>query len=1216
MWVGRRLGAYDITAELGAGGMGTVYRAIDTRTSQLVAIKHLKPELAQPSLIERFQREGEALRRLNHPNIVKMIDSLSEDGHHFLVLEYVEGGDLKQALQHGALPVQRAVSIALDLADALTRAHRLDIIHRDLKPANILIAVDGTPRLSDFGVAHFGGQSSQTDTGQAIGTLDYLAPETLTGHPPNARTDIWAFGLILCQMLTGQHPFHLVDDPSSHIVTRLLYHPLPKFEALYPQLPIPLIDLMYRMLERDPQARIPSVRHIGAALEDILQHRHTPAPQPSTSRFATPSPDSSLQHNKHNLPPNLTPFIGRENERAELARLLRDSAHRLITVVAPGGMGKTRLAIQTAAEHVGEFTDGVYLVELAPLNQSDSIITTIADMLGYQFQNDGRNYQQQVLDVLSRKHLLLLLDNFEHLLDGASLVTSILQAAPRVTVLATSRQRLAQPAETVFHLTGMDFPAWETPEEALDYAAVKLFLSSARRAVPQFSLTADNLDSVARICRLTGGMPLAIVLAAAWLSMLNPDEIAAELQHSLDILSDEVGEMAERQRSIRAVFDYAWQTLSTDEQHCFVKLSIFRGGFSREAAHNIAGATLRDLMSFTHKSLLHRNSASGRYHIHELLRQYAEEKLRATDQLQPLQESHSAYYLTTLHARQSEMLNAKGLVFLNDIAQDLDNVTTALHWAASHGAYSQLGAALRSVWFYYTASGEFLLCTDVFKRLISSLEVQPVSEQRDQTILQCLLWGAHALLSLQDGITVAPWVDRAQALIKPDAPEEFHARLNYIYGMLLDSQNRYDDARTALNKALIYYQNIGEDYLAAHILIALGISHGWDEAPDSPRASDYFRQAHEVLQRHGNTVTIGTTSSLLGSILATMGDFETGERYIIAGQRLLEQAGNRLFAAITIGNLGVTYNQMGENLKAIDYYQRALALHRSDYPRYAAHTMINLVYTQYTIGDYASAVKTSYAACALIRGTSYIEYYQRALNALGESLSGLGDSTAAEQAYSEVVSLNQSGATHLDVYFEALHSLTHLALWQQDNTKALKFAEQAGQLADQLNDDDINQRLVLLRAWIAFYQADNGAVIAAVQSLASQQQTDAPSANYLIIEAMTLYSRSMTRSGKPDRALLPVSPFIVAINDIRLSVLTLWAFIDFLAAEGQTERAERLTALLADDTRVPKFERQLAHARLNRPDTHQTDITEQATAIGSWTLEQAVKDLLSEFSVT
>jgi serine/threonine protein kinase/tetratricopeptide (TPR) repeat protein len=671
---------YEIHQELGVGGMGTVFLGLDKQTQAKVAIKQLKKELSYPEMLERFQREGQALRDLNHPNIVKLLDAVEGAGQPYLIMEYVAGGDLRQLLEKGSLPYQRTLNIAIDLADALTRAHRLNIIHRDLKPANVLVAEDGTIRLTDFGVARVVDKERVTQADAIVGTLDYLPPEAINGDPIDDRSDIWAFGVMLFEMLAGQRPF--VANGYIPTMHAILTTPIPDLEELSPDSPIALVDLVYRMLARDPQARISSVRYVGAELEEILKGRDS---RPLTRRFETPSPDFR-QRPKHNLPAQTTAFVGRESELTELARMLSNPAMRLMTIVAQGGMGKTRLSLEAAERQIANFEHGVYFVELAPLSEAEGIIPAIANVLGYQFQSDRREQKQQLCDFLQAKELLLVLDNFEHLLDGARLISDLLKAAPKLKILATSRQRLDQAGESLFHLYGMDFPKWETPADALEYAAVKLFMNSALRAKPDFELTADNLDDVARICKLVQGVPLGIVLAASWLGILAPKEISFEIQKGLEFLESDSQQIPERQRSMRAVMEYSWQQMSEVEQSVFAKLSVFRGGFTREAAEVVAGASLRILMGLMNKSLLHRDSITGRYEIHELLRQYAEEK----GQIKSIRDVHCRYFAEWMKAREKALKGNRDLDALREIYNDYENIKLAWTFAVERHHFDQI----------------------------------------------------------------------------------------------------------------------------------------------------------------------------------------------------------------------------------------------------------------------------------------------------------------------------------------------------------------------------------------------------------------------------------------------------------------------------------------------------------------------------------------------
>lgn len=295
-------GRYEMEALIGQGGMGDVYRARDTRTGERVAIKSLKEEIltAQPDLLERFEREGDILRKLNHPSIVKILGMVNDDDRHYLIMEYVEGGSLADLLkEQPRLPIDRVLEIALDLADALTRAHRLGVVHRDIKPANVLIAADGTPRLTDFGTAHIGDRTRLTEAGTVIGTYAYLSPEACNGLELDARTDIWAFGVMLYEMLAGRRPFNQTQPGS--VITAILTQAPPDLLSLRPEIPLALAGLINQMLEKDRTRRISSVRLVGADIETLIREGDTAlrsadglaarvAREPSASRFADSTP--------------------------------------------------------------------------------------------------------------------------------------------------------------------------------------------------------------------------------------------------------------------------------------------------------------------------------------------------------------------------------------------------------------------------------------------------------------------------------------------------------------------------------------------------------------------------------------------------------------------------------------------------------------------------------------------------------------------------------------------------------------------------------------------------------------------------------------------------------------------------------------------------------------------------------------------------------------
>ncbi len=257
---------YKITAHLGKGAMGTVYRATDSQTSQEVALKVISGELAiEPEMLERFKREGEALRQLKHPNIVGFLDAFEYEEQYIIVMEYVSGGSLHELIKAGPLPIERAHRIALELCDALIRSHHLNIIHRDLKPENVLITEDGTPKLADFGVARLNEGTRMTRTGTQVGTPYYMAPEAWEGKPLDAQADIWSLGVMLFEMLTGQVPFG--GDTGAAVMNKVLTTQVQDLKKLRANLPANLTQIIKRMLTRDKKRRYPTMREVAVDLE-------------------------------------------------------------------------------------------------------------------------------------------------------------------------------------------------------------------------------------------------------------------------------------------------------------------------------------------------------------------------------------------------------------------------------------------------------------------------------------------------------------------------------------------------------------------------------------------------------------------------------------------------------------------------------------------------------------------------------------------------------------------------------------------------------------------------------------------------------------------------------------------------------------------------------------------------------------------------------------
>jgi predicted ATPase len=373
---------------------------------------------------------------------------------------------------------------------------------------------------------------------------------------------------------------------------------------------------------------------------------------------------------------------------------------RLLTLVGSGGIGKTRLAIQAAAQ-LANFAQGVYFVPLAPVGSPDLLASAIAGALQVSFYGSD-DPTVQLVNYLREKHLLLLLDNFEHLREGTPLLTDILDAAPALKMLVTSRERLNLQEEWVLPVEGMQYPKGDEPGSIEDYSAVRLFVQSARRVQPAFTL-ADDVSAVIAICQHVEGMPLGLELAAVWLRVMSCRQIAVQLERSLDFLTTPLRNVPERHRSLRVVFEQSWRLLSESERRVLATLAVFHGGFDLEAAEQVAGASLSLLAGLVDKSLIRLNR-SGRYDLHELFRQFASDKLAESGETAAATRRHFEYYAELAERAERHLYGPEQEGWFDRLAVDLDNLRAALAWSVrDEEAETGLRLAGSLGWFWGTA---------------------------------------------------------------------------------------------------------------------------------------------------------------------------------------------------------------------------------------------------------------------------------------------------------------------------------------------------------------------------------------------------------------------------------------------------------------------------------------------------------------------------------
>ncbi|MGD9147722.1 MAG: protein kinase, partial [Anaerolineae bacterium] len=880
---------------VGRGSMGEVYRATDTHNGEPVAVKALDPRVVarDPSLLERFVREGEALRQLDHPNIVRMVAAVEDQDRHFLVMEYVAGGSLQDLLgAQRTLPVSLVLEIALDLADALTRAHRLGIIHRDLKPANVLLAEDGTPRLTDFGIARVLESPRLTQTGVLVGTPDFLSPEACRGEALDERTDIWAFGVMLYEMLTGESPFP--GDNLTAKLTAILTQPVPDLVQCCPDAPEALADLVYRMLEKDREGRIPSVRLVGAELEAILKGREMPTPvrlAPGESRFAPPSlPTDAPQQPQvtHNLPAQLTSFVGRERETAEVVHLLGTT--RLLTLTGPPGTGKTRLGLKVAAKVLDQYQDGVFFVDLAPIRDPGLVATTIAQVLGI-----GEPGGQPLLDTLKsalrHKHLLLLLDNFEQVVGSATLLGELLSSSAGLKALVTSREALRVYGEQEYPVPPLALPDLDRAEplhSLSQYEAVELFMRRACAVRPDFILTDDNAPAVAEICVRLDGLPLAIELAAARCTVLSPEMMLRRLESRLGVLVAGPRDLPARQRTLRGTIDWSYDLLDPPEKTLFARLAVFQGGRTLAAveavcSHGLAIDVMDGLESLLNKNLLRQEVGQGgeqRFVMLEMLHEYAWERLEASGEAEVLQRRHAEYFLALTERAEPELRGARQQHWFVRLRAEQDNLRSALAWSLGEGE-AELGlrlvGALRDFWFFDGHSAEGLAWTE---------------------------------RTLESGQGASPPA-RAGAL--------------NAAGYLCVDTGDYEKGKTCSGAALAIYRQVGDEVGSAWALIVLSIH----AVPFPSQCKEGIALAQEglaIFRESGHKPGIMQALTVLGELGRVVGNCDQAQEAYEECLALSRETGHKLREAITLGNLGSVAQHRGLPGKAGALFAETLAL--------------------------------------------------------------------------------------------------------------------------------------------------------------------------------------------------------------------------------------------------------------------------------------------------
>lgn len=646
-----------------------------------------------------------------------------------------------------------------------------------------------------------------------------------------------------------------------------------------------------------------------------------PAPPLPTGPLSSFSPIAL-----HKVPTPSTPFIGREEELAQIAAHLNDPAVRLLTLVGPGGIGKTRLAIQSTWQatqvDTGLFADGVYFLPLDSLSSAEFLVATLADALNFSFYS-GANPANQLLDYLREKRLLLVLDNFEHLLAGAGLLSDILQQAPQIKILAVSRERLNLQEEYLLPIQGLKVPdpqpklsSQQAKAPVLEaYSAVQLFLHRAQTVNPGYVLSEAETPCVVHVCRLTEGTPLAIELAAAWLRLLSCQEIAQEIEQNLDFLTTSLRNVPERQRSLRAVFDYSWRLLSAEEQRIFRQLAVFRGGFQVEAARQVAGAALPLLLALVDKSLLRRTD-TGRYTRHLLLWQYAAEKLdESLLEKEKVQALHSHYYAAFLHGKERLLIGGQQKEALAEINTEIENVRAGWRWAVAQGDLAAIEPALESLFHFYDIRSWFQEGAESFGWAATSLrgEAQGNEETRKG--------GSEEQEKGEVGER-----DYRKSKIASRKSEIVLGKLLARQGWFTFQLGQHEAAKALLNESLTLLRSLdstarGETIFPLNYLGAVHRHLGEYEL-----ARQLCQESLALCREMGDTLGLTIALNILGQVAYLEGDYSQSRQLCQESLALKQGIGDRRGMTFSLNNLGQVAYALGEYPEAKAFFEESLAI--------------------------------------------------------------------------------------------------------------------------------------------------------------------------------------------------------------------------------------------------------------------------------------------------
>ncbi len=902
---GGKIGPYELIGEVGRGGMGVVYLAHDPRLQRKVALKFLPGKLrSDPVAEQRFFIEARAASALDHANICTIYDiGETDDDRLYLAMAYYEGETAAQMLAAEPLELNLALDIALQAARGLACAHEAGIIHRDIKPGNLFVTKSQSVKILDFGIAKLG---DSEDPSARIGTVVYMSPEQLLGQEVSAATDLWALGVSLYEMLSGRRPFHAEHE--SVLFYDIVHEPHRPLVELRTDLPLPVSDLVDRLLAKRPADRVASAGRLIDELEALTE--------PRRGSHAAPI----------RVPTPLNSFIGRDTEMDEIQRSL--AAGRLLTLTGPGGAGKTRLAIEMGRRQGEGFPDGALFVPLAAVREPRLLAAAIASELGVP-ETAAMDAFERLREALAGKRLLLILDNFEQVLEGAPIVAELLAELPHLKILVTSRGPLRLSGEREYPVNPLPLPQTSSLDaDALSRnPSVALFVERAQAAKPDFKLTPKNAAAVAAICERLDGLPLAIELAAVRIRMFSPEGLLVKLRRRLDVLRGGIRDLPGRHQALREAIEWSYELLTPQQQCVFQSLAVFSGGASLEAIETVCREQVEDedvadiAAALIDQSLVRRaENPTGevRLGMLETIREFALERLAAAGNLERAEQRHLDWFLSLAENAEPQLTGVDQAAWLDRLDEEHDNLRAALDRSMAARDAEQALRLVAALWRFWVSRGHI----GEGRRRVDELLALPL-EGADPGLRARALHGVATLVHYRgENVRAKTLFAECLALWRSAGDASGLATALNSLAWLNCELSRYPAARSLSEEALAQHTELGDARGQAVALNNLGWTASFQG--DFAAAHSYFGRSLELRRKAADTRGIALAAINLAWAERELGREEPALALIEEGEAILGDVGDDVIAGWALVNRATLLQNNSEAGQAEDLLLRAL----------------------------------------------------------------------------------------------------------------------------------------------------------------------------------------------------------------------------------------------------------------------------------------------------